>query len=102
VEKEFEKVHAKLDKITEDMTDVKVAQARIEVSQDLTKVIMDEHIKRTALAEENIELLRQELKPVKKHVQLINNLFKFIIAFGSLLLFLNEMDWLGKIAALLF
>lgn len=106
MEKHFDKIHEKLDKITEDVTDIKVAQARIEVSQDFTKVIMDKHIKRTDLAEQNIELLRdelrQELKPVKKHVERINNLFKFAVAVGGLLVFLNEMGWLKKLTNLLF
>jgi chromosome segregation ATPase len=37
-----------------------------------------QHIKRTDLAEENINMLRSELKPVKAHVDFINGLSKLI------------------------
>jgi hypothetical protein len=36
------------------------------------------HIYRTKLAEENIELLRSDLKPVEAHVQKVEGAFKFL------------------------
>jgi hypothetical protein len=43
-------------------------------------VSLNEHIRRTALLEEQAELLRQELKPVQQHVHLMNMLAKIGVA----------------------
>lgn len=72
----YERVEAKVDKILEKMGEV-----------DKTLVLQHEqlatHIKRTALAEENIALLRTELKPIQKHVSFVEAAAKmagFIVA----------------------
>lgn len=36
------------------------------------------HMKRTAVAEENLELLRKEFKPVQSHVEFVNKLSKLV------------------------
>ena len=51
----LDRIADKIDLIREDIADIKV---------DLAK-----HIYRTDIAEENISILRRELKPVEKHVE---------------------------------
>lgn len=43
------------------------------------------HIYRTELAEENIELLRKELSPVKEHVTRIDGVLRFLGALSLIL-----------------
>lgn len=44
---------------------------------------LEQHMRRTELAEENIEILRNELKPVEKHVAFVNGLSKLITLVGT-------------------
>lgn len=54
----------KLDKIQEDIIDIKVAIVAIQKD-------INYHIMRTDLAEEKIDLLKTELDPISKHVTLM-------------------------------
>lgn len=93
-EEQFKEINNKIDRISEDMTDVKVILARQEEN-------ISHHIKRTDLLEENVELLRDEMRkdlsPIKRHVQTVNNLLLFIGAAGGIILFLNELGILKKL-----
>lgn len=71
-----EKLHEKIDKIAEDIVDLKVIAVKLEEN-------LKYHILRTDLAEENIKLLRKEIqqkedelriliKPIEKHVQYVD------------------------------
>lgn len=51
----------RLDKISQDIAEIKTSQKVME--RDIAH-----HIKRTDLAEQNLDLLRQEVKPLKHHV----------------------------------
>ena len=73
---------SKLDRIADDITDIKVTAAKQEEN-------LKEHMRRTAAAEEAILLARKEaslkaaaleseLKPVKDHVTMVNGVLKFI------------------------
>ena len=97
MEKELEKINEKLDKLTDDIVDVKVILAKQEEN-------IKHHIKRTDLLEENVEILRDEmrkdLRPIKKHVQSVGNLLKFVGATGALLLFLKEIGIFFKILSI--
>lgn len=87
-------INDKLDRIVEQITEIKVSQAR-------TEVIMEHHIKRTDLSEENLELLREEFKPIKAHVQFINYLAKCLTIIGSIMLFMSELGLWQKFLSLL-
>lgn len=65
------KTEEKLDKIAEDIVEIKVTLA--EQAQQLKH-----HIYRSDLNEENIELLRTEVKPLGKHVATVNGVLKGI------------------------
>lgn len=67
-------VEAKLDKIAEDIAEIKVIQA--EQAADLKH-----HIYRTDLNEETIQILRKQVEPVLKSHERINGVLKF---FGAI------------------
>jgi hypothetical protein len=79
-------VSDKLDRMNDVLTEVRISQGR-------TEVIMEEHIRRTGIAEDNINLIREEMKPIKKHVLLLNILWKVAIGISSVALFLHKMNW---------
>lgn len=76
----FDKVDEKLDKIEVKISNIDVTLAR--QAKDL-----EHHIYRTELAEENIQLIRKELEPVKKHVNIMDATFKVIGVFASIVSF---------------
>lgn len=68
---ELEKINDKLDKMSEMMSEIQVSQARTEVS-------IVEHIRRTDLLEENMELIKKDMAPVKEHVAKVNLVAKIV------------------------
>jgi hypothetical protein len=60
-----------LDKISDDISELKITVAKQEEN-------IKEHIRRTELAEENLQFLRQEIQPLKEHVVTINGVLKII------------------------
>jgi 5-bromo-4-chloroindolyl phosphate hydrolysis protein len=66
-----ERLYEILDKISEDISELKVTTAKQEEN-------IKEHIRRTEIAEENLGLLRQEIEPLKQHVVAINGILKGI------------------------
>jgi predicted nucleic acid-binding Zn-ribbon protein len=76
MKEQLTKIEEKLDKVDEKLSSIDVTLAR--QAKDL-----EHHIYRTSLAEENIELLRIELQPVKKHVALVDAGLKLVGALAS-------------------
>lgn len=66
-----ERLYELLDKISDDISELKVTTAKQEEN-------IKEHIRRTELAEENLQMLRQEIEPLKQHVVAINGVLKAI------------------------
>jgi len=66
-----DRIYEMLDKISEDISDLKVTSAKQEEN-------IKEHIRRTELAEENIQMIRDEIQPLKEHVIAINGILKVI------------------------
>lgn len=77
----FEK---KLDKVQEDIGAIKIIMARNTVS-------LEEHMKRTALAEQNIQLIQNEMEPIKDHVKFVNKFMKVMSAIFVGLVALKEL-----------
>lgn len=67
----MEKIYEKQEKMSEDMGEVKITLAKQEEN-------IRTHIRRTELAEINIENLRKEIEPVKSHVKMLQGALKFI------------------------
>ena len=76
----------KVDAISEDISEIKVILARNTSS-------LEEHMRRTAINEEQISMLREDLKPVEEHVAMVRWMLKatgviaatigFLAAFSS-------------------
>ena len=77
---QLDKIEEKLDKVEEKLSSIDVTLAK--QAKDL-----EHHIYRTDLAESNIELLRTEMQPVKKHVALMDASLKVIGAIASAVTF---------------
>lgn len=68
----------KLDSIETKIDKLFDKTASIDITLVKQAASLDEHIRRTAMAEENIDMLRSDLKPIQKHVDQVHTIFKFI------------------------
>lgn len=71
-----EKIDGKLDKIEERLNSID--GTLIKQNKDL-----EHHIFRTSLAEENLEMLRIEFKPVLKRHEAVNTIFRIVGMFAT-------------------
>lgn len=70
--KEFgDKIDTKLDKIDDRLSSIDVTLVKQNAE-------LEHHIYRTEIAEQKLELLRIEFKPVKRHVDRVNFVFRII------------------------
>ena len=65
----LERIEIKLDSHSEKLE-------RIAITLERNTVSLEEHMKRTALNEEQVNILREELKPVETHVKTVQLFFK--------------------------
>lgn len=88
------RVEQKLDRVQQDVNEIKVILARNTTS-------LEEHMRRTAIAEERIELVQTQvndkLEPVRKHVVMVNTTLKVLAAAGAVVLFLKQLGILDKL-----
>lgn len=56
---------------TETLNDIKVVQAE-------QKVVLDEHIRRTELNEQALDVLKDELKPLQKKEAMVDGVLRFL------------------------
>jgi len=75
LKKLLEKMDEKLDKVSTDITDIKVVQSA--QASDLKH-----HIFRTDLAERHITALEAGIKPIEKHVSQLNGVLKLLGIIG--------------------
>ena len=68
---QLDRLEGKLDKLDERLDSIDKILAVY--AEQLTY-----HIKRTDLGDENLKLLRQEIKPIHKHVVMVEGVLKFI------------------------
>ena len=81
----------KQDNLSKDITEIKVILAKQEEN-------INYHVKRTDLAEANLNLLRQDFQPIKKHVLLVNFIFKLTSSIlGWLALFIGAAAGIIKV-----
>lgn len=76
-----------LESIREDISEIKVTLAKQHVS-------LDEHIRRTELLEKSQDQLRNEIKPIQKHVAQVDGVLKFfglLATAGSLIYTILEI-----------
>lgn len=81
MKEQLDKIEAKVDIIEEKISNIDITLAK--QAKDL-----EHHIYRTELAEQNLDLIRQEMVPVKKHVALMDASLKVIGALSSAAMFI--------------
>lgn len=85
MEKKLENLDLKLEDVRKDIADVKDTMAQMAVILAKQEQNLEFHIHRTNLAEENIALLRAEVKPLNRHVAWVEGALKTLGAVASLL-----------------
>lgn len=84
-------IQTKVNKISDDMTDIKITSAKQQVS-------LDEHVRRTELLEKGQEILFGEMVPIKAHINQMSGVLKFLGILGSVATFvLGCLKLLGRI-----
>lgn len=71
MDKRLDRLESKMDKTLDSIASMDVTSAENVLS-------LKEHMRRTALAEDSIELIRSDIKPIQKHVTMVNGILKFI------------------------
>jgi len=84
VKEQLDKIEEKLDKVEDKLSSIDITL--VKQAKDL-----EHHIYRTDLAEQNLEILRAEMQPVKKHVALMDATLKIIGAIASVVTFIAAL-----------
>lgn len=71
IHSKLDKLDAKLDRLDQRLDDMGLVQ--VGQASDLKN-----HIWRTELLEESVAILREESEPIKKHVQMLHGVMKFV------------------------
>lgn len=75
----LEKLYAKVEKISDDQSDMKITLAKQEEN-------LRQHMRRSDLLEEGITVLKTEMEPIKHHVALVGAIGKWLISGGAVTL----------------
>lgn len=90
----LDKILESLDKVKDDMSDMKITMAA-------NTATLEVHVKRTDLAEESINHLREsfieELKPIKSHVSFVKGAIWALGISGALIFGLSQMGIFSKL-----
>lgn len=86
----LDRIEAKMDKMQDNMGEMKEILARN--TSDI-----EHHIKRTDLAEQNLELLREDLKPIKNHVSFVKGVMWALGIVGAFVMALHQLGILQKL-----
>jgi hypothetical protein len=79
----MDEIEKKLDKLVEQTFEIKTDICEIKTTLAKQAVVLEDHTRRSLAAEENIGLLREQIKPIEAHVALMGGVGKtltFIIA----------------------
>lgn len=90
-------VEQKLDVVIEDLTDVKVTLARHEVYHETNTESLKEHILRTKINEERLEMLKNEVNSLEKHKEQVVGALKILMVVGAVVAGLHSMGILQKL-----
>lgn len=97
-EKQFEEINQKIDKISDHVEIVKESLHRMDKTLVRQEENLREHMRRTDLNEKSIESVRDDLKPIKRHVNMLEGALKFLGIVSLLLTILTmTMKALGLI-----
>lgn len=70
-------------RVVEDLRNITENLTRIDITLAKQQAVLDEHVRRTALAEERLELHAAELAPLKQHVAVWGYLGKILAAVAT-------------------
>lgn len=71
IEARLEKIESKQDQILEEITNTRIVNER-----NTTSLV--EHIKRSDMLEEELTIIRSEMKPIEKHVAMVSGALKLL------------------------
>lgn len=94
---ETKTLEIKIDKIIEDMGDVKVTLARHEVFHETNTKSLSEHMARTKAAEQRIEMLTKEVNTLEKHKERVTGALLILPVIGAIITALYSMGILHKL-----
>lgn len=64
--------------IKKDLSDLKDNQSETQELTVKNTIILEEHMRRTSIAEERIEMLQKDLEPIKDHVKSVHAVASFL------------------------
>lgn len=64
--------------IKKDLSDLKDNQSETQELTVKNTIILEEHMRRTSIAEERIEMLQKDLEPIKDHVKSVHAIASFL------------------------
>lgn len=65
--------------IKKDVSDLKSSQSETKELTVKNTIILEEHMRRTSIAEERIEMLQKDLEPIKDHVKSVHVISAFLV-----------------------
>lgn len=71
-------IGAKLDSISEDITELKVTAAKQEIN-------LQEHMKRSELLEEQVDLINSEVRPILEGLSFLKKVAKFAVGLATII-----------------
>lgn len=77
LDKRLDKVESKIDKVVDTLGKINSTLAAQHES-------LKEHMRRTGVAEDNIALIRSDLKPIQVHVNMVSGVLKAIGVIGTI------------------
>lgn len=82
---------SQVEKLLEMQEDLKHEIKDINVTLIKQSMILEEHTRRSLANEEAVELLRDHMAPIEKHILLVNTLTKAALAIGGVVGFLASV-----------
>lgn len=78
----------KIDKVLEKLDKIDERVDRIDVTMAKQEVVLEEHVRRTNILQDRVEKheakIEEDLKPIKKHVVMVNAIVKILVAVAGL------------------
>jgi lipid II:glycine glycyltransferase (peptidoglycan interpeptide bridge formation enzyme) len=89
----FEMLYSKVEKIEDSVEKLTDKMEKYNTVLERNTIIVQEHHKRSNMLEAAFALMREEIQPLKKHVEFINSVAKVVAGSAAVLLFFKKMGW---------
>lgn len=77
-------IESKLEKIHNELVDIKLNQVKHTIS-------LEEHMRRSAAAEERLDIVEQNLVPIRNHVLILNTFFKIFVFLATMAISIKKL-----------